>query len=757
MPRRVLCLLAVAFAASPVKADPPVASYVFPAGGQRGTNVKVRVGGLYLHERCSWSLTGAGLTFDPTLVRTATRWFEGPILPLPDSQRSEDYPQDMLGRVRIDAKAPLGARSLRLWTSEGAASGPRFVVGDLPEVVESEADGDPAPVRVRLPVTINGRIFPHENIDVWSFAVPRGQTVTCEVHAARIGSPLDSRLEVRGPDGRVVAENDDYHGADSLAAFTAPTAGVYQVRIQDAQRGGSQRHVYRLTITTGPHLRQVYPLGGRRGARVSLALDGLGLPAKTAEAAIPADASGIWSGTLALGKGLTHPLRLDVDSLPEESEVEPNNTDAQARKAVWPVVLNGRIDRPGDADVWRIAAKKGEVVAIDLRAARLGSRLDGIVDVASVKGAFARRFERDGEHLLVVPETGDYYLRVRDRFRSRGGPGHGYRLRVDRPRPNVRLSLGSETLTVARGKATRLRLKIDRGGGFAGPLALHFTGLPSEVKATPGTVPAGAAVVELTFQAGPKAPVGVANVGIRAVAKGPTGDLTASAGDLLVAVGLTAPFKLVGVYDLRLAPRGSVFRKRYKVVRNGYRGPLVAALADRQARHLQGVSGPRLTLAADQDAFDYPVTLPPWMEIGRTSRACVMLVGKVREGDAEHTVSATSQEQNEQMIAVVEAGRLGLELGRKSVAVVPGKSALLPVEIRRGKGLRGPVTIELLPAPSRHGVSAKKLNLAAGQSRGTLELHCAGTPGNLLATVRATLITPDGPVTAESAVELVRP
>jgi hypothetical protein len=31
-------------------ANPPVASYIYPAGGQRGTTVKVRVGGLFLYE-----------------------------------------------------------------------------------------------------------------------------------------------------------------------------------------------------------------------------------------------------------------------------------------------------------------------------------------------------------------------------------------------------------------------------------------------------------------------------------------------------------------------------------------------------------------------------------------------------------------------------------------------------------------------------------------------------------------------------------
>jgi hypothetical protein len=140
---------------------------------------------------------------------------------------------------------------------------------------------------------------------------------------------------------------------------------------------------------------------------------------------------------------------------------------------------------------------------------------------------------------------------------------------------------------------------------------------------------------------------------------------------LLVGVGLQAPFKVVGDYDLRLAPRGTVFRKRYKVERNGYAGPLEVRLADRQARHLQGVTGPVLRLAPGVEEFEYPVTLPPWMETGRTSRACIMAIGKVVDGGEEHTVSYTSQAQNDQVIAVVETGRLALELGRSSLRAVP--------------------------------------------------------------------------------------
>ena len=724
--RLSLLLLLIASAA---RADAPVASYLFPAGGQRGTTVKVRAGGLYLHDKCAWELTG--LKTSPFLTRIPTRWFEGPMLPLPDSQRQEDYPQDMLGEVAIDAKAATGSRRFRVWTSEGAASGPAFVVGDLPEVVEDERDGDTS-ATVTLPVTINGRIFPRENIDRWAFRATKGQTITCEVHAARIGSPLDSRLEVRGPDGVVLAENDDYHGTDSLVSFTAPADGLYEARIQDTQRGGSQRHVYRLTIAAGPHVAHVFPLGGRRGEKVAFQLTGEGLDKKTSEIVVGTDTSAVWMRSL------------DVDDLPSHRD--------HTKKVVWPAVAEGRIDRPGAVDVWNLTAKKGDVVELDLRATRLGSRLDGIVEVVA-DGKPLQKLERDGRLLVTMPKDGDYALRVRDRYPSRGGPAFGYRLRIDRPRPGFALSMPVDALTANRGKPAPLKLDVERRGGFNDAIDLTFAGLPAGVKVTPDKIPAGTTNVSLTFTVANDTKIDVSRVVISGKAKTKTGELSSTmSDDLLLGVGLLAPFKLVGTYDSKNLARGTVLRKAYKIERHGYAGTLEAALADRQARHLQGLTGPRLAVPADKSEFQYAVTLPPWMEIGRTSRACVMLTGKVREGGVEHTVSTTSHEQKEQMIAVVETGRLSLEAGKRSLAIVAGETVSLPVEVRRGTGLSGAVRVEVvLP----EGVTATPLTLGAGESKGVVALRFAGVGKTMTATVRATLKTADGDVTAETTVELV--
>jgi hypothetical protein len=201
-----------------------------------------------------------------------------------------------------------------------------------------------------------------------------------------------------------------------------------------------------------------------------------------------------------------------------------------------------------------------------------------------------------------------------------------------------------------------------------------------------------------------------------------------------------------------------VFRRRYKVERGGYDGPLEIRLADRQARHLQGVTAPAVVVPPGQNEFEFTVQLPPWMETGRTSRACVMAVGVVKDGGVEHTVSYTSAAQNDQVIAVVETGRLGLEAGVGSLAAAAGASVAVPVKVSRDKGLAGPVRVELvLPAHVR-GLSAAPAVIPAGRSEGTLTLRFgAGRigPFNLPVVLRATLDAPGGPAVAETKLEVV--
>ena len=90
-------------------------------------------------------MLGPGVEASPVVTQVPTPWFEGPLLPLPESQRQEDYPQAMAGRRSVIAPTPRsGTGTWLLWTAQGVTPPLRFVVGDLPEIVEDEIDGDPS-------------------------------------------------------------------------------------------------------------------------------------------------------------------------------------------------------------------------------------------------------------------------------------------------------------------------------------------------------------------------------------------------------------------------------------------------------------------------------------------------------------------------------------------------------------------------------------------------------------------------------------
>ncbi len=344
------------------------------------------MGGLFLHDGCGFELLGSGVRSLAPLRRVPTTWFEGPLIPLPESQQKEDYPQDSATQLEVAADAPLGTCYFRLSTSQGTTGAQRFIVGDLPEVVEQEIDGEPLPVAVTLPVTINGRIFPREDVDVWSFKAAKGQAIWAEVCATRLGSPLEARLEVIDAAGRKLAEDIGNPAGEANLSFTAPADGVYQLRIHDINFGGLQNYVYRLTVSAGPHVSAVFPLGARRGQSTRFELIGSGLPAEAAEATLPAAGDSTIAQRFVIGGQPTNPVLIELDDLAEHVEREPNNDAGHAESVGLPAVVNGRIQTPGDADCFAIALAKDQTYDFDLRASRLGSPLDSVLTILDPAG-----------------------------------------------------------------------------------------------------------------------------------------------------------------------------------------------------------------------------------------------------------------------------------------------------------------------------------------------------------------------------------
>lgn len=762
-------------------ADTPSVEYIFPAGGQRGTTVQFNVGGHYLRDSCAFEMIGPGVAASDRLVRAKkTLWFEGPVIPMPASQAKENYPVDNKGSVEIAANASLGVRRWRVWTSQGVTSSLKFVVGDLPEIVEKEIDGDPIPVRVELPITINGRMFPREDIDIWSFEAKAGTSYTCEVLANRLGSPLDSRLAVYDPQKLLVAENVDGRGVDSFLRFTAEQDGFYEIHIHDVNFAGLQQYVYRLTITDGAYVDHIYPLGGRHGTTTKFELVGQAVPEVPVLLVLPESEARSCSETLKLGQQTTNSFSIELSDLPESLEAEPNDSVTDAGSLPVGSVVNGRIEKPGDVDSWWFEAKTDQTIDFDLRAARLGSSLDSVVTIVDEAGKELasnddlQNGQSDSQVKFKPPGDGRYRVLVREQFASRGGKQFAYRLyataSVD-PQSDFALALPTDALTVNQKGEAKLKISATRQAGFQEEIALKVEGLPEGVTLANDKIPAKKNDTQLTFKADENAAIGVSEVRIVGSAKinevevSRAATTTAAAPDditvdhLTLAVAFPTPFKVVGEFETRYAARGSTFLRHYTIDRGGYEGPLTIRMAERQARHLQGVTGPTIVVPPGETEFDYAIKLPPWMEIGRTSRTCVMAVADLPDRTGRvHRVSYTSEAQNDQIIVLVDPGQLDVQLARRSVTAKRGTQNSVRVRVGRGQGIAGPVRVELVIPEHVRGVSAKALQIPADEEEGAIQLRFADEslgPWNMPLVVRATAMKDGHPYTAESKLTVV--
>ncbi len=754
--------------------DSPSADYIFPAGGQRGSTVEFHVGGHFLHGGCPFEISGPGLEVSARIERTRTKWFEGPIILKPLSQGSENYPKDHVGTVRIFPDAAPGVRYWRLWTSQGAVAGKPFIIGDLPEIIEQEIDGRPVPDPITLPVTINGRMFPREDIDIWEFRAEDGQSITCEVFAARMGSPLNSRLEVRGPNGRLVAENYDHFGNDSFLRFRAEETGIYRVHIHDSSFLGLQHFIYRLTITAGTHIDRVFPLGGRIGEKTAFEAAGQNTPDAKIEVELPAERNGEYQLYFPLGDSLSNAVTIDLSDLKEH--IESNDAVTKDTPAInVPAVLNGRIQEPGEADRWTITGTKGQQLKFTLWTARFGSPLDAVLTISDTEGKQLTQVASTPDNPVepntdfTLPADGNYIVEIKDCFDDRGGPEYAYRLRIASPATeDFRLQLPGDVLTVIRGSEIKAKISVERIAGFKGEISLSATHLPDGVTAEVATIPADKNEIELVFKAEDTAPVRVSHVGIEGTAQ--TGEemrtrLATLPGlpgatnreDVLLAVALPTPFKLSGVdFKTGYAARGTIYRRRFVIDWGDFSGPLTLSLADRQIRHLQGVTAAPVVVAPATKEVYFPIQMPTWLEMNRTGRAVVMAVGEVEdENGNKHKVSFSSGHVHDQIITLTAPCPMNITSEPRSLRADPNTSLELQISVSRGVLQRQPVEVGLVLPDHFTGISWRSVTIPADSDSGILDIEFAEQPGgfNMPATVRATTMIDGDPVIAESMIE----
>jgi hypothetical protein len=127
-------------------------------------------------------------------------------------------------KVSVPADAAVGSR---VAVPTGAAlGGPTVVVGEYPEVSEGTT------MAVPVPGTANGRIEVPGASQTWHFAARKGERLILEVHARRLGSPLDSVIEILDARGRPLPRATLRCVARTFVAFRDHDAGTPGIRLE---------------------------------------------------------------------------------------------------------------------------------------------------------------------------------------------------------------------------------------------------------------------------------------------------------------------------------------------------------------------------------------------------------------------------------------------------------------------------------------------------------------------------------------------
>ena len=443
-------------------------------------------------------------------------------------------------KVTVAPGAKLGDRELRMETASGLTNPMCFQVGALPEIDEMEPNNPdsrpklPALPPAKLPVVINGQILPGD-VDRIPFSAKAGQRLVVRVAARHLVPYLadavpgwfQATVSLIGPRGEEVAFADDYQfDPDPVLFYTVPKDGVYELEIHDSIYRGRQDFVYRVAIGELPFVTHSFPLGAKTGQKVVASIGGEHLAAKRVALDTRRGDWGIRRASVGKGKNQSNDVLYVVEDLPEMTEKEPNDDRRGAQRIFLPRTLNGRIESPGDVDVYVFRGKKRQEVVAEVMARRLRSPLDSLLRLTDARGRtvawnddHVRKdppFLHTGDGLLThhadsylraeLPKDGNYYLHVSDTS-SLGGKAYGYRIRVALPQPDFALRVSPATLSLQGGRVAPITVHILRRDGFTGSVQLGLRDAPEGMLLAGGRIPAGQDKIRLTLTTPKSVPV----------------------------------------------------------------------------------------------------------------------------------------------------------------------------------------------------------------------------------------------------------
>jgi hypothetical protein len=440
----------------------PILERIFPLGVRPGETSEVRFEGRDLHGGVSlWSSFAAEAAFTPA--------------------NAADEGRALKCRLTIPASAPVGVGAVRLFSDRGVSSWRLLLIDDLPGVAASGTNHTVATAqRLELPIAVDGACA-ESRAHFYRFGARKGQRVSVEVVAQRLGSALDPVIRLLDGGGRELAFNNDAPGLGGDArlnhVFTA--SGDHVLELRDSGFQGGSGHFYRLRLGDFPAVSAPFPPAIQAGTAARVEFAGWALHGvKPAEVPAPPEPGRLPLGVPAPDGHGSALANLRVTALPEQMEAEPNDTRQTATRVVWPGGVSGRFLTARDRDCFEFEATKGERLRISGRTRSLGSPSELFLRLLNPDGSVLAESNPttadEGVVTNSIPAGGAYVLQVEELNRL-GGPEHVYRIEIER---DAGFSLQVETDHVEATPNGSFDLKVSANRrDHKGPITLTLHGL----------------------------------------------------------------------------------------------------------------------------------------------------------------------------------------------------------------------------------------------------------------------------------------
>lgn len=755
-------------------ADGPVLNSIVPQGGRRGSEAEVQLSGARLDDAEDILFYSPGVQLkklDPVNGNSVK------------------------ATLAIAADCRLGTHALRVRTASGITEMMLFSVGSLKEVTEAEPNNDfVKPQAIELDTTVNGNVA-NEDVDYYAVSARKGERITAEVEGIRLGrTRFDPYVSIMDKDRFELASSDDAAllWQDGVAALMAPEDGTYIVQVRDSAFGGNQAANYRLHVGRFPRPTAVYPAGGRPGDTVELRFLGdakgdirqkLKLPVAGEQAFYPFiftpdnELTGLFVEQD--GRVAPTPNYFRLNGFTNVLEAEPNDESPAAAVATpspmtSPAAFNGIIEKPGDVDCFKFAAKKGQQVDIRVHARSIRSPLDSVLTIRRSKGGNVASNDDSGSPdsylRFTAPADDDYILQVTDLLKQ-GGPDYVYRIEAGPVVPKFVMTLPErvqyQDVVAAVPKGNRLAVLVNAKWLAYNPdVQFEMRDLPKGMKADVQPITTSNPTVPVLLSAAADAPLGgsLCDIAGRSTVKTApaeghlwqtsmlvAGDnqrpvWTYTAQRMAVAVTEEVPFSVEIVEPKAPIVRNGSMELKVRAQRaEGFNGPI----AVRMLYNPPGIGSASTTIPEGKNEATLALTANGGAAIG-TWKIVVLAEAtlnppdpnqprrRVRRRRAQGGTIVSSQ------LANLEIADAFLQLAFKPAAAELGKEATLIAAVTTNREYPGDATVELVGLPGEVTAELVKINKDSADATFKLKTSPKSPAGRHKAIMCRAIVTING-------------